>query len=189
MRYLNTSQRYGSISIILHWFILLLILPQVILAFYANMEPVGLTKFILLSRHKTLGILILMVTLLRIVWRFVSPPPAFPESMSSVEQTVARLTHVSIYLILIALPVVGWFLSSAANISINFFDLFILPDLIEPNKSAVEPLKRLHLTLAIGFALLLFAHISAALWHHFARKDAVLQRMLPFINQRSNRGK
>lgn len=184
MYYKNTSQHYGCITITLHWLTVLLIIVQVLLAVYAGMEPIGLTKFVLLSRHKALGMLILIITLFRLIWRWSNPVPDFPTGMSPLERTLALLTHGCFYIILITMPIIGWFLSSAANTSINFFALFIFPDLIAPDKSLVAPLKLAHQLLAWSLAILLLLHIAAALRHHFICKDTILSRMLPLIKRR-----
>jgi cytochrome b561 len=123
---------------------------------------------------------ILMLAVLRLLWRLFNRPPALPSGMSPVEKKLARAAHALFYVFLFVMPLTGWMMSSAKNYSVSWFDQFTWPNLIVPNEHAFELLKSTHDTLSWLLFTLALLHILAALKHHFWNKDDVLKRMLPF---------
>jgi cytochrome b561 len=121
-----------------------------------------------------------MLATLRLLWRLKNAPPALPSGMSRIEQIAARCTHLAFYLLLFAMPLTGWMMSSAKNYSVSWFGLFTWPDLIGKNETAFELLKTTHDTLSDVLFAIAVLHILAALKHHFWNRDDVLVRMLPF---------
>ena len=178
----NTIYRWGAVSQLLHWLIVLLIVVQVTLGTWATDLPAGSKKLGLLARHKSVGITILMLVSLRLLWRWANPTPALPPTLKTWEQTVARVTHVLLYLLLFAQPLSGWMMSSARGFPVSWFGFFQLPDLVPKNKSLYEALLMTHSTLAWVLGAVVALHVAAALKHHFMLKDDVLRRMLPFTN-------
>jgi cytochrome b561 len=142
--------------------------------------PLGPDKISTLASHKSFGITILALVILRLVWRLANPPPALPVNMKSWERTVARATHVLLYVLLFAVPISGWLMSSAANFPVSWFGLVQLPDFVQPNHDLHEQYESLHEGLNTAMFALAVAHILAALRHHFLLKDTVLRRMLPW---------
>lgn len=185
MKLQNTPQKFGAVAIALHWVIAILIVSQIILASNAEAAPMGFTKFVLLSKHKTWGMLVLFMALFRLGWKLFNPTPAYPHTMSAFEKMAAKASHFLFYTLIIAIPLAGWSIAGAADISINFFDLFVVPNFIAPNKGLVDPLKLAHKFLVMSLMALIVVHVAAALWHHFKLKDNVLSRMLPLIKSRS----
>ena len=182
MAILNTKRRWGAVSQLLHWLIVALIIVQVTLASMADDLPSGVKKLSLLARHKSVGITILMLAILRLLWRWMNPTPALPQTLRSWEQSLARLTHVLLYVLLFAMPLSGWTMSSARGFPVSWFGFFQLPDLVPKNKSLYEALLMTHSTLAWVLGAVVALHVAAALKHHFMLKDDVLRRMLPFTN-------
>jgi cytochrome b561 len=172
--------RYTGLAQTFHWLIAALIVTQFALAWTADDLPLGVHKLALLARHKSFGMTVLMLAVLRLLWRFRNPPPALPSRMTTLERRLARATHWAFYLLLFAMPLTGWMMSSAKNYSVSWFGLFTWPNLIGQSDSAFEFLQTTHEYL--GYALLAIAslHVLAALKHHFWDKDDVLVRMLPF---------
>ena len=139
--------------------------------------PIALTS---LSRHKALGLAILAVIVFRIAWRSMNRQPALPAPMPRWQRNAARLVHWLIYALLVLAPLAGWLQASAAGLSVNWFGLFQVPDLIGRNPELSELFKNLH-KLCVGLlGLLLLGHIGAALWHALVLRDGVLRRMLPW---------
>jgi cytochrome b561 len=182
MAILNTKRRWGAVSQLLHWLIVALIIVQVTLASMADDLPSGMKKLSLLARHKSVGITILMLAILRLLWRWMNPTPVLPQTLRSWEQSLARLTHVLLYVLLFAMPLSGWTMSSARGFPVSWFGFIQLPDLVPKNKSLYEALLMTHSTLAWVLGAVVVLHVAAALKHHFMLKDDVLRRMLPFTN-------
>jgi len=171
--------RYTAVAQTLHWVIAALIVTQFTLAWMADDLPLGMHKLALLARHKSFGMTVFMLAVLRLAWRTFNPPPALPEGMSSIERLLARSTHIAFYVLLFAMPLSGLLMSSAKNYSVSWFGVFTWPNLIAPNEHAFEVLKSTHYVLSTILFAVAILHILAALKHHFWNKDDVLTRMLP----------
>jgi cytochrome b561 len=137
------------------------------------------TKIELFLWHKSTGMLILALVALRLLWRLANPTPALPSGMAAWERTAARLSHVLLYALMIALPITGWIVNSASNIPFRIFWMIPLPAIVAPDKSTADAVALVHGGLAALLALVLAAHIGAALRHHFVKRNNVLTRMLP----------
>jgi cytochrome b561 len=176
----NSPDRYGSIAQSLHWIIAALIVTQFVLASLAEDLPLGLAKLSMFARHKSVGMTILMLAVARLTWRTANGAPALPLGMKAYERFLAKLTHGAMYLLLFAMPLSGWLMSSAKNYSVSWFGLFTWPDLVAPNEERFHFFKEMHEILATSLFIFALLHIAAALKHHFWNKDDVLRRMLPF---------
>jgi cytochrome b561 len=172
--------RYTAVALALHWIIAALIVVQFTLAWSADDLPLGMHKLALLARHKSFGMTVLMLAVLRLAWRLFNPAPPLPAGMSKIESFLARATHSAFYVLLFAMPLTGLFMSSAKNYSVSWFGLFTWPNLIAPNERWFEVLKSTHDLLSYVLFAVAILHILAALKHHFWNKDDVLLRMLPF---------
>jgi len=176
----NTTQRWGGVSQLLHWLIVALVIVQVTLASLADDLPPGMKKLTLLARHKSFGITILGLVILRLIWRWRNPTPALPVTLKPYERMLARFTHAMLYLLLFAMPLSGWMMSSARGFPVSWFGLVQLPDLVPRNKALYQTLLTTHGTLAWVLGTIVALHVAAALRHHFVMRDDVLRRMLPF---------
>jgi cytochrome b561 len=176
----NTADTYGIIAQAMHWLVAAMVLAQLGLGLYAADLPVSLARLQWLSRHKSLGLTILAVVLLRLAWRSMNRPPALPAAMPSWQQRAARATHWLLYALLFLAPLSGWLHASAAGLSANWFGLFQVPDLISQNQELSALLKTVHRTCVALLSILLLGHAGAALWHAFVLRDGVLYRMLPW---------
>jgi cytochrome b561 len=173
------DRRYTPTAQALHWLMALLIVVQFVLARMAAPLPLGAHKLALLAEHKSFGMTVLMLALIRLAWRLKNLPPSLPANMHRVERFFARFTHVSFYVLLIAMPLSGWLMSSAKNYSVSWFGAFSWPNLIEPDEAAFNFFKTLHHLLSNVLFAIAALHIIAALKHQFWNKDDVLARMLP----------
>jgi cytochrome b561 len=177
---ITAPSRYTTVAQTLHWLVAALIVVQFTLAFMAEDLPLGARKLGLLARHKSFGMTILALAVLRLAWRAFHKAPPLPAGMSRLERVGAHTSHWALYGLLFAMPLSGWLMSSAKNYSVSWFHLFTWPDLISPNEQAFDILKSMHQFLAFTLLVVASVHVLAALKHHFWDKDDVLKRMLPF---------
>ncbi len=176
----NAEQQYHPVAKILHWAVAGLIVTQYVLANLGERAAEAgniVQRIALVANHKSVGITILVLALLRIGWRVFNAPPALPASMPGWQRAASALSHWSLYGLLIALPMTGWLMSSAAAFSVSYFSLFTLPDLVAPAEVLKDRLQMVHELLAKALFALALLHILAALKHHFIDKDNVLKRM------------
>jgi cytochrome b561 len=179
MQLRNTTARWGSLAQALHWLIVALIITQVVLALWAA-ELHGIAKLAMLARHKSVGITILMLAVVRLAWRLANPTPPLPATLKPYERLLANFTHAALYVLIFAMPITGWIMTSARGFPASWFNLFQLPDLVAKNRPLYEAMQETHLALALTLGAIATLHLLAALRHHFVLKDAVLRRMLPF---------
>jgi cytochrome b561 len=170
--------RYGSVAQFLHWVIVALLIVQVTLGKIGHELPVGIERLAMMSRHKSVGITILGIAVIRLAWRWIDRPPALPP-MPRWQELAARLNHWALYALLFALPLTGWLMSSAANRPVSWFGLVQLPDFIAPDEGLEEALEETHETLVNVLFALAGLHVAAALKHQFVDRNGLLFRMLP----------
>jgi cytochrome b561 len=175
----NSALRYGIVAQTLHWAIVALLIVQVTLGMIADELPLGLEKLALLARHKSFGITILGLAVIRLAWRWIDRPPP-PPPMPRWQQLAANLNHWALYALLFAMPLSGWMMSSASNYPVSWFGLAQLPDLVLPDRSLKEQLEEVHELLATILISLALLHVAAALKHQFFDRDGLLFRMLPW---------
>jgi cytochrome b561 len=177
-------RRYSSVAQALHWVIAALVATQFVLAYLASGLPLGIQRLILMARHKSIGMTILMLVIVRLAWRVWNSPPPLPDSVRPMERRLARYSHGAFYVLLFAMPVSGWLMSSAKNYSVSWFNLLTWPDLIGKNDTAFAWLRGLHDTMSFVLLALAIVHVVAAFRHQFWLKDDVLLGMLPFGKNR-----
>ena len=175
---LNTSRGYGWVARLFHWMIVLLIIAQFVLVNMAESADSRMEIFTLFARHKSIGITIFALAVLRLLWRFLNTQPELPQKTPRWQRHVARLTHWLLYACIFALPVTGLLGSAANNYPVTWFGLFTVPALIGPNEALADLLHDVHGLLAGCLAGLATLHLLAALKHHFFNRDNVLRRML-----------
>jgi cytochrome b561 len=174
----NSPLRYGSVAQFLHWGVVLLLAAQVTLGKVADGLPLGLERLVMMSRHKSLGITILGIAMLRLAWRAFDAPPALPP-MPRWQSLAARFIHWGLYALLFALPLSGWLMSSSANRPVSWWGLVQLPDFIAPDAGLKEVFEEVHELLVNVLFAFVALHVAAALKHQFLDRDGLLLRMLP----------
>ncbi len=185
MRFRNTPSSYAWPAQLLHWSVAALIVTQFVLAKLAERaddNEAKLAQLALLANHKSVGITILGLALLRVCWRFISPPPALPTAMPGWQIWASKLSHAVLYVLLFLLPISGWLMSSASAYTVSWFGLFELPDLVAPSKALKELLIDAHHLLGKALFIIALLHIAAALKHHFVDKDDILKRMISYAS-------
>lgn len=179
--------RYDQVAIAIHWVTAAAIVIQFALGWtMISLRPPSYLHFSLHQWHKSIGISILVLSLMRLLWRVLHRPPPLPATMPAWEKRAAKASHAMLYVLLIALPISGWAVVSASPLNIPTFlfgvlpfpHLPALPDLPD-KRDAQHALKILHEFGGWLLALLLAGHVGAALRHHFLIRDDVLVRMLP----------
>ena len=181
----NTGNNaYTATAIGLHWIVTALIAAAFVIGSYAVDLQVSPHKLKLFSWHKWVGVTIALLALARIGWRLYRPAPGLPAGMPGWERAAATASHLLLYALMLAVPVSGWLMSSAAGFPVVYFGVVPLPDLVTKNKELAEALKTVHYGLNTTLLALIALHAAAALKHHFLDRDAVLTRMLPFLKQR-----
>jgi cytochrome b561 len=180
---MNLPDSYTRTAIGLHWLIALLIAASFSLGVYMQDLPLSPDKLRFYSWHKWAGVTIFLLVLLRILWRLMHRPPGPPASIPVWQQRSANLVHFLLYVLMVAVPVSGWLMSSAKGVQTVWFGVLPLPDLLEKDKGLGELLATVHKTLNFSMAGLVLIHAGAALKHHLADHDEVLARMLPFLKK------
>ncbi len=183
MMWRNTEERWGAVAQFLHWLIVVLIIVQVTLATIAAELPIGVQKIAMYARHKSVGITILALAVLRLAWRWTNPRPPLPGTLKPYERGLAGFTHAALYALLFLMPFTGWMMTSARGFPVSWFGFFQLPDFVPKNHQLYEVMKQTHDTLAFVLYAIVALHVIAALKHHFVLKDDVLRRMLPFTRR------
>jgi cytochrome b561 len=175
---LSTAHRYSTIAIVLHWLLALMIVASFCVGLYMHDLPFSPQRLKLFNWHKWAGITILALSALRLLWRLTHRPPA-DVPMAPWQRSAAHVTHWGLYALFFAVPLAGWAYSSAAGFPIVLFGVLPLPDFVPVDKALAETLKERHGQLAWLLALLVLAHVAAALKHHFIDRDGLLLRMRP----------
>ena len=181
------QQRFSSVAILLHWIIAVLILINIALALQFD-DLKGMAKFNLMQLHKSLGITVLLLSLVRLGWRATHRSPPYPEHMPTWEKAAASALHWAFYALIIAIPLTGWAVVSASptNIPTLLYKAIPWPHIgyihslpMATRKPLEENLGDLHGYLAYGSLVLLVLHVGAALKHQVWNRDYVLWQMLP----------
>lgn len=169
-------ERYSIVARVLHWAIALLILFNLWLGFAHDTLP---KDWQVMPVHKSVGLTVLALTLVRVLWRFLHPAPALPASMPQWERRAAQATHVAFYALMILIPLTGWIMTSAGTRPLSWFFLFDVPKFAVTKGDALVGLSaETHEIGAFLWAALILLHVLAALRHHFILKDGLMRRML-----------
>ena len=178
-----TPARYGAVAMTLHWLIAAAIIGLLIVGKYMHGLPnTNPDKFALYQLHKSFGITVLALSLLRLGWRFTHPAPALPAAMPAWERWAAHGMHFALYAAMIGMPLSGWARVSADPIGIPtlYFGTFEVPHLpFGADRDLSYLFHEMHELGGNLLILLLVGHVAAALKHHFWDRDDVLKRMLP----------
>lgn len=173
-----SRQHWDPVVRTLHWLMAAMLAGQWALGKIAVGYRLSPTKLDLFVWHKSIGILLLVLVLLRIVWRLLHRRPALPADMNGSVRTLAHASHLLLYTLMLTLPISGWIIQSGANIPFRIFWLIPLPNLPGVDKALRETASFIHEWAGWLLLLMVILHVSAALLHHFHHRNHVLKRML-----------
>lgn len=173
----TADSRYTRVAIGLHWVIALLIIANLAIGLLHESLLKGTIPL-----HKSIGMLVLLLSVVRLVWRLTHRPPPLPASVRRWETGLAHAVHWLLYVLMILIPLSGWIFTSAAakRYPLSFFGLFPLPFFPVPQDKGIKDVwAEGHELMAYLMIALLVLHIAAALKHRFVDRDLTLDRMMP----------
>jgi len=174
---MKPNERYAPPAILLHWLIAGLIIATFIWGLVVSDMPLSPAKFKYIAWHKWAGISVLALVAVRLLVRLFKRPPALPAHMNSMERLLAHGGHLALYLLMFAVPLTGWLMSSAYGFPVVLFKLVPLPDLVAQDEQLAATLKTVHETLNWLMAACVVGHVLASVKHHVVDKDGMLYRM------------
>ncbi len=174
----NSAAKWGWVSIGLHWITALLVISLAVVGLLMSELPTSALKMQIYALHKSFGLTVLALTILRLAWRLLAGAPddiAGPR----LQTLAAKAVHGAMYVLLFAIPLSGWLYNSASGFSLRWFGVVSLPKLFTGfNPQLKQFAHETHETLFYLLAALLLIHAGAALYHHYRVHDETLTRML-----------
>ncbi len=170
---------YSGPAKLVHWLTALAVLAAIPLALAMVRADPGPLQNSLYDLHRSFGVAVLVLTAARVVLRMFLRPPPLVEGLPAWQRAAARASHHLLYVLLVAIPLLGWAGTSAFGAPITVFGMFEWPPFMDKNQELAETLLALHRWLGFALAGLLVLHVGAALHHHLVRRDETLRRMLP----------
>jgi cytochrome b561 len=163
----------------IHWLMAALIFIGLALGVWASLLPRGGIRSEVLFFHKSIGVTVFGLVLLRILWRLIAGAPDYAEPLGRVIHAASRAGHLALYALMIAMPVSGYLTSTAGGSEVPWFGLFNLPRLVAKDRSLDEAAGWAHYVFAWTIAFVLAAHLGAVVWHAAIKRDTILTRMWP----------
>lgn len=179
----NTRRNWGTLAKLFHWVIAVLVLANLGLGYWADDLASSPTKADAFYWHKTIGLTVLWLALLRLLWRLTNPKPRLPPEMAAWQRGLAHVSHFLLYVLLFAMPLSGWAIHSTAEATLLLYGLYEVPSILPSHldqANAERWAKTAHYWLFIAICGLVSLHVLGALKHHFVNGDKVLLRMMPF---------
>lgn len=168
---------YPTRSRILHWSMAILIIAMLFVGL-SMVESLSVLQPLALSLHKSFGVLVLILLLLRVANKYLTPRPKLPKKMTQIQKKAAKISHLVLYGAMLLMPLSGWLMQSADGRAVNFFGLFTLPQLLEQNISVYAFFREFHALVAYLLIVTIVVHVLAALYHGLIKQDRVLASML-----------
>lgn len=180
-----TETGYRTPARLLHWTMAVIVLMMIPAGFVMVQEGIDrLLQDTLFIFHKNGGLLLLLLVVVRTAYRWRHPAPPLPASVPAWQQRIAGASHVALYVLLFAMPVLGYVRVKAGGFPLESLDALGVPSLVPRSDALANTAKGLHLAGALAFTVLLAAHIGAALQHGLLRRDGVFTRMWPPVARR-----
>ncbi len=178
--------RWGGLAKAFHWTIMLLILAQAVIGLTMVNLPRRPSVFAVYDLHKSIGLTILALAILRLAWRAVDRRPADVPGMPSWQRRSAHATHVLLYVLIFAVPLSGWLFDSATGLRpLHWWGVVPIPSLTGgPDRGLADFTRALHHWMFWTMVVIVLGHVAAACKHHFIDNDDTLRRMLPFVRVR-----
>jgi cytochrome b561 len=175
----NTHTAWGSISRLFHWGLGFLIIGMLAYGWWMNHMAARPDRFFHRSIHADIGYVVLLLMVIRLIWRWINPVPAQPSDAPRWQRIAARVNHGALYAITILVAMLGWAHSGAHKPDYaDWFGLFRVPQFTSTDKASANFYENLHIYLAYLLTALVAVHLVAAIWHHFVKRDRVTARMI-----------
>ncbi|MEM7121518.1 MAG: cytochrome b [Pseudomonadota bacterium] len=173
----DTGKRFGSVSIVNHWTVAVVIIALLAIGLYMDTLPRGAELTWWINLHKSLGVFVLIYGFWRVLWRVVWRFPDDVAVMPRWQEVAAKAVHIALLLCILGMPISGYIMSSTGGHPVSFFSLFSLPAL--PESGSVNKIAGgVHEWLAYALIAIIVVHVAAAVKHHVVDKDATLKRMV-----------
>jgi cytochrome b561 len=173
---MTIQARFPAASRLLHW----IMAPMIVAMLFIGVgmaASVSARYDLLVSIHRPLGAAIFVLCVIRIVNRFINPPPELPDTLPSMERFAAKASHIVLYALMLIMPLVGWGMLSAARYPIVLYGPLRLPSILPHDLTLYAWLRDLHTVLAYLLFATFLAHFAAALYHGLIRRDGVFGAM------------
>lgn len=188
---MTTPARYNAVAMLLHWAIAILLITNIGIAWYFD-DLTGTARIPPLQLHKSIGITVLILSVLRLAWRLINPPPMMPDTLKPWEAFLAKAVHALFYVVMLGLPLTGWFMVSASRLihtyPITLYGLVEWPAVGPLTTLPKAQMREIHEAFEVAHGLLgklayvlIVMHVGAALMHQFIRRDGINARMIPFL--------
>lgn len=174
---MNATRTWDAMARGLHWLMAVLILIQGLVGWIAQQMDRSPARVDAMTLHKSLGLTLLLLLLLRFTWRMTHSVPPLPDGSSLREVRLSRVAHYALYLLPGAIMVSGWVAASAYLVPWKWWWTVPLPRITAPDRGTYEVAAEVHETMIYVFLAILAVHVAAALWHHFVKRDGVLLGM------------
>lgn len=184
MRHAMPTPGYTRSAIALHWLIALLIFCAFPLGIYMADLPFSPARLKLYSYHKWIGVTVFLLALARVAWRLTHPAPPPAAGLPAWQRIASVATHHLLYVLILAVPISGWLMSSAKGFQTVYLGIIPLPDLLTKDKEIGDMLATVHQILNFTLAALVITHVAAALKHYVVDRDEVLGRMIPLLDRK-----
>ena len=173
----NTENSYGLIAKIFHWLITLAIITLITVGFIMSSMDPSPDKYELYNIHKASGVMVLMLVILRLLWRFSNKIVQPPADLPNILKLAAKSGHLMLYVFMLLMPISGVLMSYFGGYDVSVFGLFVIPS-ADKSPQIAGMFHQIHVLGIWAFIAVIVLHISAALYHHFIRRDNVLIRMI-----------
>jgi cytochrome b561 len=182
---MTTQARFPAASRLLHW----MMAPMIVAMLFIGVgmaASVSARYDLLVSIHRPLGVAVFVLCVIRIVNRFINPPPALPDTLPSMQRFAAKASHIVLYALMLIMPLVGWGMLSAASYPIVLYGPLRLPPILPHDLTLYAWLRDLHTVLAYLLFATFLAHFGAALYHGLIRRDGVFGTMASWARSEAN---
>ena len=171
--------RSGRLARGFHWVLGITIIGMIAYGWWMNHFPERPDRFFYRSIHADIGYLVLLLMVLRLIWRAVNPAPALSADTPRWQRIAAQISHWALYAVTILVAMLGWAHSGARTPNYSdWFGLFHVPQITSPDKAAANAYEERHIFFAYVLLALIVIHFAAAIWHHFVQRDRVTARMI-----------
>ena len=176
---MNPSGRYTDVAIALHWLLAVLILGQIAFGWYLQEIPRGTPpRTIYVNLHKSTGLTIGLLILVRLFWRLTHPAPPLPLSLPAWERRAARASHFALYACMLIMPAAGYLASNFSKFGVNYFNAVLFPPWGIDDRRIYAVFNTTHVVTSYVFVTLIVIHVLAALRHLYLR-NGIFRRMWP----------